>query len=47
MTLVAHAGHWLTSVAYFIPVVGFVVWLLVVQWRERHADSDPDDAAGA
>ena len=47
MTLVAHATHWLTSVAYFIPVIGFVVWLLVVQWRERNADRDPDDAAGA
>jgi hypothetical protein len=35
MTLIAHAGHWLTSVAYFVPVVGFLVWLAVVQIRER------------
>ena len=35
MTLIAHAGHWLTSVAYFVPVVGFLVWLGVVQIRER------------
>ena len=27
MVLIAHAGHWLTSVAYFVPVVGFLVWL--------------------
>ena len=25
MILIAHAGHWLTSVAYFVPVVGFLV----------------------
>jgi hypothetical protein len=31
----AHAGHWLTSVAYFLPVVGFLVWLAIVQIRER------------
>jgi hypothetical protein len=31
----AHAGHWLTSVAYFLPVMGFLVWLAVVQLRER------------
>ena len=28
-------GHWLTSVAYFLPVVGFLVWLAIVQIRER------------
>ncbi len=35
MTLIAHAGHWLTSIAYFVPVLGFLVWLAVVQIRER------------
>jgi hypothetical protein len=33
--VIAHAGHWLTSVAYFLPVIGFLVWLAVVQIRER------------
>jgi hypothetical protein len=33
---IAHAGHWLTSVAYFLPVVAFLVWLAVTQIRERH-----------
>ena len=37
MTLIAHAGHWLTTIAYFLPVVGFIGWLLVVQIRERRA----------
>jgi hypothetical protein len=36
MTLpIAHAGHYLTSIAYFLPVVAFLVWLLVTQIRER------------
>jgi hypothetical protein len=35
MLLIAHAGHWLTSIAYFVPVVGFIGWLLVTQWKER------------
>ena len=33
--LIAHAGHWLTSIAYFVPVVAFLVWLGVTQIRER------------
>ena len=35
MIVIAHAGHWITSVAYFIPVVGFLVWLAVTQIRQR------------
>ncbi len=35
MLLLAHAGHWLTGVAYFVPVIAFVVWLIVTQVRER------------
>src|SRR5215204_205177 len=28
MTLpIAHAGHWITTVAYFVPVVAFLAWL--------------------
>ena len=35
--LLAHAGHTLTSIAYFLPVVAFLVWLGVTQVRERRA----------
>ena len=28
MVLIAHAGHWLTTIAYFIPVLGFLIWLI-------------------
>jgi hypothetical protein len=32
---IAHAGHWLVDIAYFLPVVVFLAWLLVTQLRER------------
>ena len=36
MTLViAHAGHWLVTIAYFIPVIGFMGWLAVTQWKAK------------
>jgi hypothetical protein len=35
MAFTAHAGHTLTTIAYFLPVVAFLVWLLATQIRER------------
>jgi hypothetical protein len=35
MVLIAHAGHTLTTIAYFLPVVAFLVWLLATQVRDR------------
>jgi preprotein translocase subunit YajC len=35
MLLIAHAGHWLVTIAYFIPVIGFMVWLAVTQLKEK------------
>jgi hypothetical protein len=32
---IAHPGHWLVDIAYFLPVVAFLAWLLVTQIRER------------
>jgi hypothetical protein len=32
---IAHPGHWLTNIAYFLPVVAFLAWLGVTQFRER------------
>ena len=31
----AHPGHWLSSVAYFLPVIAFLAWLAVVTIRDR------------
>jgi hypothetical protein len=41
MILIAHAGHVLTTIAYFVPVVGFLVWLAVTQIRERRRAQRP------
>jgi hypothetical protein len=35
----AHTGHILTTAAYFIPVVGFLAWLIVTQIKERRRGS--------
>jgi len=43
MITIAHAGHWLTSVAYFVPVIAFLVWLAITQLRERRKRSDRGD----
>jgi hypothetical protein len=32
---IAHAGHWLVNIAYFVPVVAFLAWLLATQFKER------------
>ena len=40
MPPIAHAGHWLVSLAYFAPVVGFLMWLAIVQIRDRRRGGD-------
>ena len=41
MTLpIAHAGHWLVNVLYFVPVVAFIIWLAITTIRERRAEAD-------
>jgi hypothetical protein len=44
MTLVAHTGHYLTTIAYFLPVVAFLIWLAVTQIRERRRDGGTTDS---
>ena len=38
MTVVAHAGHWLVQIAYFLPVVIFLIWLAFTVVRDRRRD---------
>jgi hypothetical protein len=40
MMLIAHAGHWLVSAAYFVPVLGFLIWLGITQMRDRREKKD-------
>ena len=35
VTPIAHAGHTLVTIAYFLPVIAFLGWLAVAQLRER------------
>lgn len=35
LVLIAHGGHWLTTTAYFLPVVAFLAWLAVTHVRDR------------
>ena len=37
MSVFAHAGHWLASVAYAAPVIGLLVWLAVVKVRDMRS----------
>jgi hypothetical protein len=38
MALIAHVGHDLVSLAFFVPTVAFLVWLAVTQLRQRRAE---------
>jgi hypothetical protein len=38
--VLAHAGHWLTSLLYFAPVVVLVGFLAVQSRRERRRSRD-------
>ena len=52
MIPLAHAGHWLESVVYLVPIVGFGLWLAVTTIKDRRrqrregggdADGGPTD----
>jgi membrane protein implicated in regulation of membrane protease activity len=38
IVVLAHAGHWLVQVAYFLPVVLFLVWLGWVVLRDKRRE---------
>jgi hypothetical protein len=37
MVPVAHAGHWLESVVYLVPIVGFALWLAITTIKDRRS----------
>ena len=40
MTVLAHAGHWIVQVAYFAPVLAFLIWLMITTLKERRRDRE-------
>ncbi|HEU0025375.1 MAG TPA: hypothetical protein VFQ12_12120 [Thermoleophilaceae bacterium] len=46
MTPIAHPSHWITTVAYFVPVAAFLVWLGVVQYKERRGRGPTESSRG-
>jgi len=39
----AHAGHWLASLLYLVPIVALGAWLALAGWRERRrAGAQPE-----
>ena len=44
MPPLAHAGHTITTIAYFVPVVVFLLWLVYTQVKERllRKSGEPD-----
>jgi hypothetical protein len=40
--LIAHAGHTLVTISYFVPVIGFLGWLAFVQIRDRGRGGDEE-----
>ena len=44
MTIIAHAGDWLVSVLYIVPLLVVVGMLAVSAIRDRRRGDDDDDA---
>lgn len=40
----AHAGHWLVQAVYFLPVIAFLVWLGITQFKARREGQSEEDA---
>ena len=47
MAVLAHVGHDLVSLAFFVPVVAFIVWLAVDQLRARRGGRGEATKPGA
>ena len=51
MTVVAHGGHWISSVVMLAPLLAVAVWVGIVRFRERgwnpnvEPSSEADDMA--
>ncbi len=46
MIFLAHPGHWIVQVAYFVPVLAFLAWLAFTTVRERRRGGDGERSNG-
>jgi hypothetical protein len=35
LLLLAHAGHWISSLLILLPTLAFIVWLVAITVRDR------------
>lgn len=47
MIPIAHAGHWLASLLYIVPIVLVVGGLVFTAWREKRRQAKEGDAPPA
>ena len=47
MLVIAHATHWISYVLFLGPMLTFVVWLVLVSFRDRRAMRDEEAVAEA
>jgi len=38
MFVIAHAGHWISSLLILLPTVAFIVWLVVITRRDKRRE---------
>jgi hypothetical protein len=36
--VIAHAGHWVSSLLILLPTVAFIVWLVVITLRDKRRE---------
>ena len=44
--VIAHAGHWLESLVYLVPIGGFAIWLGVTTVKDRRRQREEGGGAG-
>jgi hypothetical protein len=43
MFVIAHAGHWISSLLILLPTVAFIVWLVLITVRDRRRERERSD----
>jgi hypothetical protein len=40
--VIAHAGHWVSSLLILLPTVAFIIWLVVITLRDKRRERSED-----